>query len=109
MIAVDVCDQLLILYCHISFFSAGEFIYWADYAIEPNPTEFLNAVPIQMARPYHENFGKAVTATSYALKLYLDRNLFEESTPIMKWLQTQRTGTMKFSSTLVCINLHYRL
>ena len=52
-------------------------------------------------RDYFSNLGNAVTATSYGLMLYLDQNRYEESIPIMKWLQTQRNGMMKFSSTQV--------
>ena len=43
--------------------------------------------------------GHAVLATSYALMLYLAHNEIQNSVPIMKWLQTQRSNYLQFSGT----------
>ena len=85
----------------------GEYVYWANKDIEPNPVEVVNTVFFMQARPYFENLGNAMSATSYALMLYLNKNEFDAATPIMKWIQTQRNALMKFSGTQVSWLLSY--
>ena len=43
----------------------------------------------------------AVTATSYALLVYLRNNRLKEAEEIMRWLQTQRNTDGAFGSTQV--------
>ena len=76
-------------------------VYWASEEIGENPTEIVNTVHFMKVRPYWPNLGNAMMATSYALKLYLERNDFDGATPIMKWIQTQRNGLMRWSSSQV--------
>lgn len=58
-------------------------------------------MPLMKARDYFTNLGNAVAASSYALMLHLDRNDWDEATGIMKWLQTQRNGLVRWSGTQV--------
>ncbi len=80
---------------------AGETVYWSSLEIPPNPTEIINTVPLMHVRGYFTNLGAAVAATSYALRLHLERNDWDEATAIMKWLQTQRNAMVKWSGTQV--------
>lgn len=84
-----------------SFPLLDEFIYWANKKIDPNPVEVVNTVFFMQSRPYFDNLGDAISATSYALLLYLAKNEYEAAVPIMQWMQTQRNALMKFSSTQV--------
>ena len=80
------------------------YVYWSPEKVEPNPVEFINAVPYQKPRkmppPYQ---AKAIQATAYALMVYLRNNWFSAAQPIMKWLNTQRNHYAGFAaSTVIC-------
>ena len=48
---------------------AGEYVYWANEEIDPNPVEVVDTVILMQPRESFINGGNAVLATSYALKL----------------------------------------
>ena len=80
-------------------------MYWSAEKIEPNPVEFINAVPYQKPRktpPPHQ--AKAVQATAYALIVYLRNNRFGEAEPIMKWINTQRNHIGGFAASTASLN-----
>ena len=79
----------------------GEFTYWSRAVIPPNPTFIVNTVPFQEPRLIYPLEGSAVSATSYALLVYLANNRIEEATSIMKWLQTMRNSIGGWGSTQV--------
>lgn len=86
----------------------GDGIYWSHVDMPANPTEVVNTVHIMFPRPDFTNLGNAVTATSYALLLYLQKNQepwTSDSIGIMKWLNTQRMAMTTWSSTQVKIFL----
>ena len=86
----------------------GEFTYWSRAVIPPNPTFIVNTVPFQEPRLIYPLEGSAVSATSYALLVYLANNRIEEATSIMKWLQTMRNSIGGWGSTQVLSLIHYR-
>ena len=82
----------------------GDEVYWSHLPIDPNPEDIVNTVHIMHPRPDIVNLGNAVQATSYGLKLYLQKNHApwkQDSVRIMRWLQTQRMGCAVWSSTQV--------
>lgn len=89
------------MYSFIASISTGEFIYWSNVVIPPNPTTIINTVPIMQPREDFDNLENAVMATSYGLMMYLAHNEFEASRPIMKWLIAQHMGLVNWASTQV--------
>ncbi|KAI0217799.1 Alpha-2-macroglobulin-P [Lamellibrachia satsuma] len=78
---------------------SSTFTYWSAKPIPENPTRIHNTVPFVYPRLIYPTEARAIEATSYALIVYLRNNLFTESKPIMKWLQTMRNYISGFSAT----------
>ena len=76
-----------------------EFVYWSYIPIPENPIKILNGIYYLLPRDAHPDEGRAIQATAYGLLVYLRNNKFEESIPIMKFLQTQRNTDSGFAST----------
>ena len=79
----------------------GEFIYWSLQEIPKNPIEIVNTIMYQMPRQDQPHESAAVHGTAYGLMVYLLNNRYEESIPIMKWLQTQRNTDGGFAGPQV--------
>ena len=94
-------SSLVLQLLHHCVSIAGEFTYWSRAVIPPNPTFIVNTVPFQEPRLIYPLEGSAVSATSYALLVYLANNRIEEATSIMKWLQTMRNSIGGWGSTQV--------
>ena len=84
-----------------TWYFAGEFTYWSRTVIPPNPTFIVNTVPFQEPRRIYAHEASAVSASGYALLVYLANNRVEEATSIMKWLQTMRNTIGGWGSTQV--------
>ena len=82
------------------------YTYWSAKPIPENPTRIHNTVPFVYPRLIYPTEARAIEATSYALIVYLRNNLFTESKPIMKWLQTMRNYISGFSATRVSAILY---
>nr|UCK81481.1 macroglobulin-complement related protein-like 3 [Arenicola marina] len=78
---------------------SDENTYWAGIEIPPNEFEIINTMYYMKPRGDFLNLENAVMATSYAMMLYLQHNELQKSLPIMRWLVTQRMGTVAWSST----------
>ena len=75
-----------------------EFIYWSADEVPPNGVIYDTNIPTMLPRDYHPNLAQAVSATSYALMLYLYNNMLADSTPILKWLISQHNDFMRLDS-----------
>ena len=95
------CSSLVPHPLHFDVSIVGEYTYWSRAEIPPNPTFIVNTVPFQDPRLIHPLEGSAVSATSYALLVYLANNRIEEATSIMKWLQTMRNSIGGWGATQV--------
>ena len=85
----------------LTFFVAGDFVYWSPSPISEIRRETFNNVPFLHPRQDQTNDSVAVQATAYALLAYLRNNWYHDAIPIMKWLQTMRNTDGGFSSTQV--------
>ena len=77
--------------------------YWADIEIGDNPSHFQDTIPILEPRPDWTNMGSAVMATSYAMMMYIANDQINDTIPLMKWIQTQRSTLYGWSSTQVSL------
>ena len=77
--------------------------YWADIEIGDNPSHFQDTIPILEPRPDWTNMGSAVMATSYAMMMYIANDQINDTIPLMKWIQTQRSSLFGWSSTQVSL------
>ncbi len=80
---------------------AGEYTYWSRQVIPPNPTWVKDTIHYQQPRIIYAQEGSAVSASGYALLVYLANNRMEDATSIMKWLQSVRNSIGGWGSTQV--------
>nr|UCK81480.1 macroglobulin-complement related protein-like 2 [Arenicola marina] len=74
--------------------------YWCTWELESNPYDIVDNKYMLLSRPDFPNLSNAVMATSYAMLLYLDHGMFEESRPIMKWIVNSHQSDLCFASDL---------
>ena len=76
--------------------------YWSEVEMDPNAEEIVQTLRYMQAREQYTHLAGAMTASSYALMLYLQHNELEAAVPIMKWISVARYGPMAFSGVQVC-------
>ena len=77
------------------------YIYWSAEPIPPNSVNISNGHYYLYPRQGQPHEARAIQASAYGLMVYLLNNKYQESIPIMKFLQTQRNTDGGFASTQV--------